>query len=202
HTRSKRDWSSDVCSSDLYGMIGIAESLKEGVGGELSTEVQKQLDIIVLSGNRLTHIINDILDFSKLKHHQIKIYPEQVNLKQLSDVVFEVCRPLVNENKVTLINDIPNNLAEVLADENRLQQILYNLIGNAIKFTQVGEIKISAHIENEKVLIQISDTGKGMDEEELNHIFDPFTQGEHAESRRFAGTGIGLNVTRRLVELH
>src|SRR5690625_3686415 len=186
----------------LYGMIGIAESLKEGIGGELSSEVQKQLDIIILSGHRLTHIINDILNFSKLKHHQVRIYPEQVNLKQLSSVVFAICQPLVNENEVTLINDIPDNLSDVLADQNRLQQILYNLIGNAIKFTKFGEIRVSAHIENDKVLIQISDTGKGMEAEELNRIFDPFTQGDDAHSRRFAGTGIGLNVTKRLVELH
>lgn len=186
----------------LYGMIGIAESLKGGISGNLPKKARKQLDLIVMSGNRLTHIVNDILDFSKLKHHRMVIHPKRVNIKRLISIVFDLSHPLLKGKNLTLINDIPASIPDVLADQNRLQQILYNLIGNSIKFTTHGEIKVTAEIVGDKVKVSISDTGKGIHEEDLKVIFEPFKQVESTHSRESSGTGIGLNVTKKLVELH
>jgi len=117
----------------LNGIIGIAESLREGVAGELSDKATANLTMIVSSG------VNDILDFSKLKHKEIELQVKAVGLREIVDVVLTLSQPLVAKKPVELNNAIAVDLPAAKADENRLQQILYNLIGNAIKFTEQGK---------------------------------------------------------------
>lgn len=186
----------------LYGMIGIAESLRDGVVGNVSTEMSEQLSMIITSGNRLTHLVNDILDFSKLKHNSLDVHVKPIHLSEIVNVVFTICQPLVRKKPVQLINQINASLPPVIADPNRLQQILYNIIGNAIKYTDDGEVIISAVVEDEFIKISITDTGKGILKEQLHMIFEPFQQGDISISREVGGTGIGLSITKQLVELH
>lgn len=186
----------------LYGMIGIAESLRDGVTGEVSQKMSEQLSMIITSGNRLTHLVNDILDFSKLKHNSLDVQVKPVDLSGIINVVFTTCQPLVRKKPVQLINHIPSDLPPVIADPNRLQQILYNIIGNAIKFTDYGEVALSALIKNEQIKISVTDTGRGITTKQQKIIFDPFQQGDISLSRNVGGTGIGLNITKQLVELH
>lgn len=186
----------------LYGMIGIAESLRDGVTGKVSQKMREHLSIIITSGNRLTHLVNDILDFSKLKHNSLEVQVRPVDLSGIINVVFTICQPLVRKKPVKLMNHIPVDLPPVIADPNRLQQILYNIIGNAIKFTDYGEVVLSAIVNNEQIKISIIDTGRGMSVKQQQIIFDPFQQGDISLSRNAGGTGIGLNITKQLVELH
>src|SRR5690625_4111643 len=116
----------------------------------------------ISSGKQLSHLVNYILYFSKLKHDTIAIDVKQVNISGLVDAVFTICQPLLKNKDVRLVNNIPENLPAVLADPDRLQQIMYNLIGNAIKYTDVGEVVVTTELSAEKVQIKISDTGKGI----------------------------------------
>lgn len=186
----------------LNGIIGLAESLIDGVAGKLPDSANKNLAMVVASGKRLSNLVNDILDFSKLKNQNLALRTSGVELHSLTDVVLTVSTPLIGDKQLTLINHVSRELPLVNADENRLEQILYNLIGNAIKFTEQGEIHVRAeHVDN-SVKISVSDTGIGIAQDKLAIIFNSFEQLQGATTREQSGTGLGLAVTKQLVELH
>ncbi|MBE9563491.1 MAG: response regulator, partial [Proteobacteria bacterium] len=186
----------------LNGIIGIAESLVDGVAGDLTHKVNTNLAMIVSSGRRLSTLINDILDFSKLKHNNMDLQLKPIGLREIVDIVLTLSNPLIHDKPVQLINIISPDLPAAQADENRLQQILYNLIGNSIKFTQHGEIKISAKVVDSNLEIVVSDTGIGIPTKELANIFESFEQAEGSTAREYGGTGLGLAVTKQLIQLH
>ncbi len=128
----------------LNGMIGIAESMIDGATGQLSELQRKNLSLIFQSGHRLATLVNDILDFSKLRHKTIELQLQPVGLREIAEVVLPLSQPLIKNKDLQLINAIPKDIPPAQADENRLQQILYNLVGNAIKFTDSGVVEISA----------------------------------------------------------
>jgi signal transduction histidine kinase/DNA-binding response OmpR family regulator len=186
----------------LNGIVGIAESMIDGAAGKLTDKQRYNLSLIVNSGQRLTHLVNDILDFSKLKHQELTLQIKPVDIHALTELVILLSRPLVRDTQIRLLNQIDGNTPKVLADENRVQQILYNLIGNAIKFTKQGLISVTASVEKGYVYITVKDTGIGIAAGYLDKIFESFEQGDSSTAREFGGTGLGLAVTKQLVELH
>jgi len=186
----------------LNGIIGIAESLIDGVAGQLSETALTNLTMIATSGRRLSTLVNDILDFSKLKQQEMELQLKSVSLREIVEVVLMFSQSLKGSKDVQLINAIDSNLSPALADENRLQQILYNLVGNAIKFTEEGKIVIAAKTEDEHLMISVSDSGIGIPKNKLDRIFEAFEQAEGSTARDYGGTGLGLAVTKNLVELH
>ena len=219
----------------LNGTIGIAESLLDEVAGPLNSQQRYNLNLIVQSCYRLNTLVNDILDFSKLRHKQITLKPRPVGIREAVDAVLNLCQSLVSRKNVQLINAISPQLPLAYADENRLQQILYNLVGNGIKFTEEGFVGISAVYSCERepqlsseldlsltsspesdlnvkdeaadisqgyLLITVSDTGIGIPLEKHESIFASFEQGDGSTAREYGGTGLGLAVTKQLVELH
>jgi signal transduction histidine kinase/class 3 adenylate cyclase/ActR/RegA family two-component response regulator len=200
----------------LNGIIGIAESLIDGATGQLPEQTNANLILIISSGKRLSTLINDILDFSKLKHQTLELQIKPIGLREIAALVLNLSQPLIGKKSLRLINAISPELPLAAADENRLQQILYNLIGNAIKFTESGTIEISAQVihssvlvdserstsNNELLAITVSDTGIGIPEDKLDKIFESFEQGDGSTGRNYGGTGLGLAVTKQLVELH
>ncbi|MEM7180553.1 MAG: response regulator [Spirochaetota bacterium] len=186
----------------LNGIIGIAESLVDGATGKLQTPTKQNLGMIISSGKRLAALVDDILDFSKLKNKELSIQEKALDLKSISDVVLNLSQPLVKGKKVKLSNTIAEDLPYVKGDENRVQQILHNLIGNSIKFTESGEIKIAAKQEGAAIQVDISDTGIGIPQNKLEDIFKSFEQVDASIERQYGGTGIGLSITKQLVELH
>lgn len=186
----------------LNGIIGIAESVMSGSTGEISTAQRTHLNMILTSGNRLLHLVNDILDSSQLTHHDISLQLESVDMKQIVDLVLRLSEPLIKERPIELCNDIPDKLPPVLGDVNRLQQIVHNLVGNAVKFTEKGRITVSASEIGNQMVLTVSDTGIGIPEEKQVSIFESFIQADASTSRRYGGTGLGLSITKQLVELH
>ncbi len=186
----------------LHGIIGISESLVDGVAGILPKLAKKNLQLINLSGRRLTSLVNDILDFSKLREHDIALILKPVDLRTLSDVVLELSRPLLGNKHVQLVNNVPPDLPAAEGDENRLQQVLFNLLGNAIKFTSEGEIAITAENHGGKIEIAVTDTGIGIPYDKQELIFQSFEQADSSISREYGGTGLGLSISRNLIELH
>ncbi len=209
----------------LNGIIGLTESLIDGATGQLPESTIYNLQIIVSSGRRLSNLINDILDFSKLRHKNIELQIKPVGIREIVDIVVTLSQPLICTKNLQLINSVTPDIPLVDADENRLQQILYNLIGNAIKFTDTGTVEISANaislespqlaekessvtsqiqslIVRSKLQITVSDTGIGIAQDKLERIFESFEQAEGSTAREYGGTGLGLAVTKQLVELH
>ncbi|MDY7007759.1 MAG: adenylate/guanylate cyclase domain-containing protein [Cyanobacteriota bacterium] len=190
----------------LNGMIGIAESMIDGATGSMSELQKNNLLMVVGSGYRLTNLVNDILDFSKLRHHDIQLQLGSVGMREVTEVVLAFCRILVRGKDLQLINAIPPNFPPATADENRVQQILQNLVGNAIKFTERGIVRVSAElidVDNyQKIAVTVSDNGIGIPEDKQETIFQSFEQGDGSTERQYGGTGLGLAITKKLVELH
>lgn len=186
----------------LNGIIGLSESLKDGAAGKLTPKAIDNLDMIANSGKRLSHLVNDILDFSKLKNQDLVLALAPIDLHAIVDVVLKLSEPLAYGKNLKLINSIPNNISLVDADENRLQQILHNLIGNAIKFSEKGNVEISAQEKGNMLLISVSDSGIGISEDKFETIFRSFEQGDGTIEREYGGAGLGLTVSKQLVELH
>ncbi len=194
----------------LNGIIGIAESLIDGATGKLPDSTNFNLGLIAASGKRLSTLINDILDFSQLKHKTIELQIKSVGVREIVSVILTLSQPLANQKNIQLLNSVAPELPPIAADENRLEQILYNLIGNAIKFTEKGTVEISAELVNgneqsplnSQLAITVSDTGIGIPEDKLERIFESFEQADGSTAREYGGTGLGLAVAKQLVELH
>ncbi len=216
----------------LNGIIGITESLIDGARGNLSDNVNKDLSLVVSSGKRLSSLVNDILDFSKLKNNELTLQRKLVGLREMTDLVFALSKPLLAGKNVALINNIDSSVPRIFADENRLQQILHNLLGNAIKFTHKGSVTVGASVCRETkddrfaetrdentahppspftihpspvagfLQISVSDTGIGIPSDKFESIFTSFAQVDSSTAREYGGTGLGLAVTKQLVELH
>jgi signal transduction histidine kinase len=186
----------------INGIIGIVESMIDGATGALTDEQKYNLAIVSNSGKRLSNMINDILDFTKLKNKEIVLQIKPVDLKTIVDMVMILSKPLVKGKELALVNEIDGSLAAVDADENRLQQILYNLIGNAIKFTDKGKITVSAEVSDGSAAIAVTDTGIGIPEDKFDRIFETFEQADGSTAREYGGTGLGLSITKKIVELH
>ena len=185
----------------LQGIIGLSEALQEKIKDPAQ---QEDLGLIVASGKRLSNLVNDLLDFSKLKHQDISLVLTPVNLHALVELIIKHNQPLIKGKSLILENSVPPGLPALKADENRLQQILYNLIGNGIKFTEVGSVKVGAILlpDTDQVTIYVQDTGSGIPAEKKPWIFKEFVQVDDSLTRRHGGTGLGLSITKRLVELH
>ncbi|GLC90172.1 hybrid sensor histidine kinase/response regulator [Lysinibacillus piscis] len=180
----------------LHGIVAISQSMLDSKEEKNLTKEQKEKVSLIFSiSERLSHLVNDILDFSKLKEGELKLHITSVDLFSVTHLIVEIVSYLVSKD-VVIDNRIERGQF-VLADENRLRQILYNLINNAVKYTNHGKIEISCYEENGFLAIEVKDTGRGIAIEYLETIFEPFQQLENATD----GTGLGLSVTKELVQL-
>jgi two-component system sensor histidine kinase ChiS len=186
----------------LNGIIGIGQSMLDGATGPLTDDQRRNLGMVVASGRRLANLVNDLLDFSKLRHDTVRLHRAPTDLHALTDLVLLVSETLIGKRSLRLFNriDPTGPLAEV--DEDRMQQVLFNLVGNAIKFTPAGVVEVSAKSEGDWLYVTISDTGIGIASERFNDIFQMFSQGDGSDEREQGGAGIGLAITKQLVELH
>jgi len=186
----------------LNGIIGIADSLLDGSLGTLTEAQQSNLALILHSGRRLANLVNDILDASKLRHKNLALQPTALNIKKTVDNVFKLSASLLSQKPVQFSNQVPDDLPQAWADDNRVQQILHNLVGNAVKFTHKGSITITAWQEQQQLFISVADTGIGIPADQQGRIFEAFEQADGSTARQYGGTGLGLSITRHLVELH
>lgn len=185
----------------LNGILGITEAMLKGSDGELNARQKQDLSIIAGSSRRLANLVGDILDYSKMKNKDILLNIQPIQLEGLIHTVVNVFAQLSRSKEFEVISEIPEGLPPVAADENRFVQILYNLVGNAVKFTVRGCIKISARKAGSMIEVCVSDTGEGIPEDKLEDIFKSFEQVDTSLTRRHGGTGLGLSITRQLVEL-
>lgn len=185
----------------LNGIINITQSLLDGAGGSLNAAQTDDLQLISSIGRRLSTIVYDLLDYSKLKVMDIQLRISPVDVYQVIEPTAEIFRYLTKGKPVIIENKIPPITYLVMADENRLKQIVSNLLDNAVKFTPQGSITIDCHTVDSYVFIEVRDTGVGIPENKLKDIFTSYEQLENSSSIA-SGTGLGLAITKQLVELH
>jgi len=186
----------------LHGIMNLTLALAEEKAGPLNTYQREQLEVVVSVARRMSNLINDILDLSRLKNSGIHLQCRPIDVRWVISAQQEVFRHYIGAKPVKLHLDWPETLPNVHADEGRLVQIAYNLIGNAIKFTPEGEVSVSAWVDGGMVHVSVADTGIGIEEEMHETIFQSFEQVGTSVAREYGGTGLGLGITRRLVELH
>ncbi|KAG2440769.1 hypothetical protein HXX76_003625 [Chlamydomonas incerta] len=184
----------------LNGIIGLSDSMIAGACGNLPDKAVKTISTVKLSGKRLLQLINDILDAAKMKQGMLVIKHEKVDIRRLVSDVLDLSLPLVRKG-VRLINNV-GNVPKIVGDNGRIVQILYNLVGNAAKFTRAGTISVSAGVVEGKVYITVSDTGVGIPPDKIDKIFEAFEQVDMSTTRRFGGTGLGLHLVKELVKAH
>ncbi len=189
----------------MNGVLGILQLLRDT---SLDETQKKYVETALSSGTSLLNLISDILDFSKIEAGKIELSNQAVALEPLLKSVVESFGSLIDKNKVTINYSIDRSVPSVVvADASRLRQILFNLVGNAVKFTDHGKIELGLICEpgvtnvNIDLQFKISDTGRGISEHMLGHLFEPFVQEDGSFRRKYGGTGLGLSIVRKLVEM-
>ena len=186
----------------LNSIIGFSEVLKEGIIGELNNKQKEYINDIYVSGVHLLGMINEILDISKIESNAMNVNYSKFDLNMSINEVINVIKPLSQKKNIEIDCDISKNL-ELEADYQKVQQILYNLLSNAIKFTpNNGRISILTELEDDYIVIKIKDTGIGIDSKYLGKIFGKFVQLNSVYTKKESSTGLGLTITKELVELH
>jgi len=188
----------------LNSIIGYAEVLIDGIDGDLPDEARLDVQAIYDSGQHLLGLINQILDLAKIEAGHMELDLEEVDFSEVAREVERITHVLVKDKDVALKFEIPEMLPRVLADHQRLRQILNNLVSNAIKFTEKGEVRVTAstNAQGDKVVVKVSDTGIGIAPEHISVVFEQFRQVDNSLTRRFGGTGLGLPITLHLVQMH
>jgi PAS domain S-box-containing protein len=188
----------------LNSIIGYAEVMLDGVDGELPDEAMEDVQAIYDSGKHLLSMINDILDLAKIEAERLELDRAALPLAVVVDEVQRATAILVKDKPVEIKVELPAELPSIYADHVRLRQILNNLVSNAVKFTSEGYVRITAqHVPDERaVMVSVEDTGIGIAPEHVEVVFERFRQVDGSSSRRAGGTGLGLNITKRLVEMH
>lgn len=195
----------------MNSIIGYTDLLVDEVDGPINEEQEKSLKKIAVNARHLLQLINDVLDISKIESGKMKLSPKEIDVKWLIDTVLPTFEPLIKQKNLTLNINIEEGLPLIYGDEDKIKQVLINLLSNALKFTHKGSITISARTSErgfrageEPIFAEIcvEDTGIGIKEEDIGKIFDKFVQVDLTTVRQYEGTGLGLSIARGLVALH
>jgi signal transduction histidine kinase len=187
----------------LNSIIGFSGILEQGLAGPLNSEQATQIGMVRGSARHLLDLINDVLDISKIEAGELQVNKEAFDLRQSVERVVGIVRPLAERKGLTLGVNVAAGVGEITSDRRRVEQILLNILGNAIKFTEVGGVTLSANIvdEGRRVQLSVQDTGIGIKQDDLRDLFQPFRQVDSGLARSHEGTGLGLAICRRLTDL-
>jgi signal transduction histidine kinase/CheY-like chemotaxis protein len=189
----------------LNAVIGMSESLKEGTYGDLTDDQTGAVSLIESSGQHLLSLINDILDLSRIEADKFELERSDAGVRGMCQAAMAMVRSAAQKKRIDLDLAIDPAAATVHGDERRLKQVLVNLLSNAVKFTHDGghvRLAVTAEPDAGRLVFAVSDTGIGIAADDLPRLFQPFSQLDSALNRRHTGTGLGLALTKRMVELH
>jgi signal transduction histidine kinase/DNA-binding response OmpR family regulator len=189
----------------MNAIIGYSEMLAEEAEDDGLDDMIPDLQKINAAGNHLLALINDILDLSKIEAGRMDLYLERFNVRQMLDEAVDTVTPLVEKNNNRLVTDFGDDLGSIRADLTKVRQSLFNLLSNAAKFTEDGTVTLAVKREprdsGDWMILSVSDTGIGIREEMLDHVFEEFSQADDSTSRDFGGTGLGLPISRRFCQM-
>jgi len=183
----------------LHGIMNLAENVMAKERDRLSESALQDMDLLVGVSRRMSHLLNDLLDVARLQDGGIALRVAPLRIQSVVPGVLDMLGFLAEGKPIRLRSDLPDTLPPVLADEQRLVQILYNLLHNAVKYTDEGVVSVSADLRDGRLVVSIADTGIGMDEETQMRVFQRYEQGSSGHGD---GIGLGLSISRQLVELH
>jgi signal transduction histidine kinase len=186
----------------LNAILGYTELIVDGIYGEPPEKIAEVLGRVELSGRHLLGLINDVLDLSKMEAGQLQLSLAEYRIKDVVYAVLSALEPLAVEKGLALEVDLAADLPVASGDEARLRQVLLNLVGNALKFTEAGFVRVSASVEGEAFRVSVRDSGPGIAEADRAKIFEEFQQAEGGAVAAKGGTGLGLSIAKRIVELH
>lgn len=187
--------------SPLNSIIGFSGILAQEFPGKLNDEQKKQISLVQSSARHLLSLINDVLDLSKIEAGQLKVSFETFNIRNILLKVINAHKPLAERKNILLLSKFDSDVENIISDPLRVEQILINLINNAIKFTEKGSVSVLCSKTDSDLIIKIIDTGIGIEENLLNHLFKPFSQIDTGLTRKQEGTGLGLSICKKLLVL-
>ncbi|MFD0715728.1 ATP-binding protein [Paenibacillus sp. GCM10027626] len=185
----------------LHGIMNIAQTVVNNEQDKMSGKSIKDMQLLITISRRMKHMLGDLLDVARLQEHRIVLQKEPLKIQSVAPAVIAMLKFMVEGKPVQLQMNIAESTPPVMADEKRLVQILYNLMHNALKYTEKGTISITADTKDGTAVIHISDTGVGMDNETMTRVFLPYEQGVHGINDG-RGIGLGLSICKQLAELH
>ena len=186
----------------LNAILGYTELILDNIYGETPQKMRAVLERVQTNGKHLLGLINDVLDLSKIEAGQLSLSLTDYSIHDMVQGVYMVVEPLASSKRLAFRTDIPGDLPPAHGDDRRLSQVLLNLVGNAIKFTDTGEVAVKAAASNGSYTISVSDTGPGIAVEDQAKIFEEFQQADNSQTKTKGGTGLGLSIARRIVEMH
>ena len=188
----------------LNSILGFADVILEELDGPLTEPMDNDLRLIQKNGQHLLHLINDVLDMAKIESGRMNLNPEKFKVHHVLDEVVSITSTLASEKNLSLfIDENSDQAVEIFADNTRVRQVMINLVNNSIKFTETGKISLCATpMDGARVLISVRDTGIGIPSNKLEAVFQEFIQVDASTTRKAGGTGLGLPISRRLVEMH
>jgi signal transduction histidine kinase len=186
----------------LNAILGYTELILDNIYGNVPEKIQEVLKRLEKSGRHLLSLINDVLDLSKIEAGQLALSLKEYSMGEVIQTVFTSVEALAAEKKLDMKVKVSKDLPTGKGDDQRISQLILNLVGNAIKFTNEGEIKADATVANQTFLVSVSDTGPGIAEVDQKKIFEGFHQVDGSSTRKQGGTGLGLSIARKIVEMH
>jgi len=186
----------------LNAILGYTELIVDGIYGDLPDKARATLDRIQSNGRHLLGLINDVLDLSKIEAGQLTLSLADYSIKDVVHNVYGAVESLATAKNLALKVELPKELPMAHGDERRLTQVLLNLVGNAIKFTDVGEVAIKTSTTDGSFTVAVRDTGPGIAEIDQGKIFEEFQQADSSPTKKKGGTGLGLAIAKRIIEMH
>ena len=185
----------------LNSIIGFTRIVLRRVGAQIPDLQKDNLQKVLVSSEHLLSLINELLDLAKIESGRMEVYAETFQLNDVVRMATSTVEPMLKDGRVRLVTEIAPDIPPLKTDRDKLKQAVLNLLSNAAKFTEKGEIKVAAWQENGNVKLTVSDTGIGMKKEALDYIFDEFRQADMSSTRRYGGTGLGLAIVKRFINL-
>ena len=186
----------------LNAILGYTELIIDNIYGDVPDQIRNVVGRVERNGRHLLGMINDILDLSKIDAGHVTLILHDCAIGEVVDTVLASVESLATEKKLTLKASVAPDLPVGKVDELRLSQVLMNLVGNAIKFTDRGQVSVEATVVDDRFMVHVTDTGVGISETDQEAIFEEFQQADDSSTREKGGTGLGLAIARRIVELH
>jgi len=186
----------------LNAILGYTELILDKIYGDVPEKIQDVLERLEKSGRHLLGLINDVLDLSKIEAGQLTLSLNDYSMKEVVHTVSSAVESLAAEKNLTVKVKVSPDVPSGQGDEQRIAQVLLNLVGNAIKFTDEGEVRVEVAASNGAFLVSVSDTGPGLSEADQERIFEEFHQADSSSTRKKGGTGLGLSIAKRIIEMH
>jgi len=185
----------------LNSIIGFTGIMLQGLTGPLNPEQHKQMSMVQKSSRHLLSLINDVLDISKIEAGQLHLASETFALRPSIEKMVKLIAPLAEQKEIDLQMDLAAEIGTITTDQRRLEQVILNLLSNALKFTEQGWVRIACRLENHQYILTVTDSGIGMRPEEIPNLFQPFHQIDTGLTRKHEGTGLGLSICQKIIDL-